>query len=237
MISLFKYMAPPHACSYLPDQVACMEYEYFTSIAAGEYEGRMKAGWRRFGSMLFRPSCRSCRQCQPLRIPVDRFQANRSQRRTWVRNHGEVERTIDAPGVSRTKLKLYDRYHVFQADFKDWPRHPPKDSAGYRESFIDNPFPTEEWCWWIGDRLVGVGYVDCLPNSLSAIYFYYDPEERDRSLGTYNVLAILEEAARRKIPHVYMGYYVAGCRSLAYKANFRPCEILTPEGQWTELGS
>jgi leucyl-tRNA---protein transferase len=97
---------------------------------------------------------------------------------------------------------------------------------------VDNPFPTEEWCYYIGERLVGVGYVDVLPEGLSAIYFYYDPAERQRSLGTYNVLAILEAARQRQLPHVYLGYYVAGYRSLEYKARFRPNEVLGRDGVW-----
>ena len=35
-----------------------------------------------------------------------------------------------------------------------------------------------------------------------------------------------------KFRNAYLGYYVAGCRSLEYKARFRPNEILDDEGQW-----
>ena len=44
--------------------------------------------------------------------------------------------------------------------------------------FVENPFPTEEWCYYDGARLIAVGYVDQLAEGLSAIYFYYDPDER-----------------------------------------------------------
>jgi arginine-tRNA-protein transferase len=67
---------------------------------------------------------------------------------------------------------------------------------------------------------------------MSAIYFFYDPDERDRSLGTWNVLSVIEEAARRKVPHLYLGYYVEGCRSLEYKARYRPNEVLADDGEW-----
>jgi arginine-tRNA-protein transferase len=77
-----------------------------------------------------------------------------------------------------------------------------------------------------------VGYVDELPSSLSAIYFYYDPEERHRSLGTWNVLQIIQEARTRQRPYVYLGYFVAGCPSLEYKANFVPNEVREPGGLW-----
>jgi arginyl-tRNA--protein-N-Asp/Glu arginylyltransferase len=48
------------------------------------------------------------------------------------------------------------------------------------------PFPTEEWTYYVGHRLIAVAYVDALPEALSAIYCYYDPTEAARSPGTFN---------------------------------------------------
>jgi arginine-tRNA-protein transferase len=198
---------------------------------------RMTQGWRRFGDTLFRPQCVSCTACHSLRVLVERFRPDRSQRRCHQINTGEVRLRIGAPGVSRAKLGLYDRYHAFQSAAKGWPEHPAKDAASYAHSFVDNPFPTQEWSYYLDERLVGVGYVDDLPGGLSAIYFFYDPNERHRSLGTWNVLQLIEQARARAIPHLYLGYYVAGCRSMAYKARFRPNEALGPNGRWQDLAT
>ena len=157
---------------------------------------------------------------------------DRSQRRAAKANEGEVELRIGEPRVSRSRLALYDRYHAFQSELKGWPLHPAKDPQSYAESFVYNPFPVEEWSYWLGRELIGVGYVDVLPGGMSAIYFYYDPDLRQRSLGTWNVLRIIEEAARRKVPYVYLGYFVDGCRSLEYKARLSPNETLGPDGVW-----
>jgi arginine-tRNA-protein transferase len=70
---------------------------------------------------------------------------------------------------------------------------------------------------------------------MSAIYFFYDPEARERSLGTWNVLRLLAVARERGLPFLYLGYYVAGCLSLAYKASFLPNQILHPGGQWRDF--
>ena len=235
MESLFTYVAPPSRCGYLPDQEWSLEYEYAADISAAEYMQRMLAGWRHFGRMLFHPKCHSCRACRSLRVLVDRFQPDRSQRRARKANEDAVRLRIGRPGVSRTKLALYDRYHAYQTEARGWPQHPAKDAESYADSFVNNPFAVQEWGYFLGTRLVGVGYVDVLPGGLSAVYFYYDPAERHRSLGTWNVLRMIEEAARLKLPHVYLGYYVAGCPSMEYKPRFRPNQLLGEDGDWHDF--
>ena len=232
MESLFRYQAPVSPCGYLPDRAWSLEYELVGSLSPAEYGQRMREGWRRFGHSLFRPQCPACRACQSLRVQAAAFQPNRSQRRCRKLNEGVVELRIGPPAVSRQKLKLYDRYHAFQVGAKGWPEHPAKDAASYRESFVENPFAVEEWTYYLDNHLAGVGYVDVVPEGLSAIYFYYEPALRQRSLGTWNVLCILDAARQRRLRHVYLGYFVAGCASLEYKANFQPNEILGADGVW-----
>ena len=232
MESLFTFTSPPSRCGYLPDREWSLRYEIVGQISAPEYSRRLRDGWRRFGYSLFRPECRTCRMCRSLRVPVATFRPDRSQRRAWAGSEAELRLEIGPPAVSTAKLDLYDKFHAFQHESKGWPEHGPETAADYTESFVDNPFPTQEWCYYLGDRLVGVGYVDCLAEGLSAIYFYHDPDERGRSLGTFNVLAVIRRAAELRLPHVYLGYYVEGCGSLEYKARFRPNQVLGPEGGW-----
>lgn len=232
MISLFTFVSPPGACGYLPDREWQLEYEVVGECSAAEYQERLKAGWRRFGYSLFRPVCEVCKMCQSVRVPVGAFRPDRAQRRAWAANAGDVRLEIGAPAVTAAKLDLYDKFHAFQSGTKGWPEHGPKDATDYAESFVGNPFPTEEWCYYVGDKLVGVGYVDALPEGLSAIYFYHDPDERSRSLGTFNVLSVIRATAARRLPHAYLGFYVEGCRSLEYKARYRPNEVLGVDGEW-----
>jgi arginine-tRNA-protein transferase len=166
--------------------------------------------------------------CQSLRIPVDAFRPDRSQRRAWKANEGSVTVRIGAPVLTVDRLELYRRFHLHQADAKQWPMPEPENLV----ALVDNPFPTEEWSYWLGERLIGVGYVDALAGGLSAIYFYYEPAERDRSLGTFNVLSVIASARQRALSHVYLGYYIDGYGSLAYKARFRPNEVRAADGQW-----
>ncbi len=166
--------------------------------------------------------------CQSLRVPVATFRPREGQRRAWNRNRGSVTVRIGRPSVTVERLELFAKFLRHGHQTKGWPA----DEGDQLGLMIANPFPTEEWCYYLDDRLIAVGYVDALPEGLSAIYFYHDPAERHRSLGTYNVMSIMAAARERGLPHVYLGYYVEGCRSLDYKARFRPNEVLRESGNW-----
>jgi arginine-tRNA-protein transferase len=226
--SRFTFVSKPARCEYLPDRDWQLQYEVVARMEPVEYLERLEAGWRRFGYALFRPVCTTCTMCQSIRVPVAEFEPHRTQRRVWRANAAALELRIGAPAVQPETLDLYLRFHRFQHRQKGWPAPDPEGL----EAFVDNPFATEEWQYWLDGRLVAVGYVDALPAGLSAIYFFWDPVEQQRSLGTFNVLSILAAARERCLPFVYLGYYVEGCRSLEYKARFQPNEILHPDGSW-----
>lgn len=233
MDSSDRELTEPYPCGYLPLQQARLESEYLIRISPEEYGERLVAGWRRFGRTLFRPSCRSCDACRSLRVATAGFQPDRSQRRAWrAASRSCVRLEIGEPGVDDERLDLFDRFHDHRTETRGWPLHEHGDRTQFAASYVWNPFPTEEWRYRLGGRLVGLGYVDALPVGLSGIYFVHDPDFRELSLGIFNVLQLIAEAACRGLPHVYLGYHVEGCGSLAYKAGFRPCERLGSDGRW-----
>lgn len=222
------FTSPPAPCPYLPDRISQLHYELHPAMGADDYMTKLREGWRRFGAVLFRPGCPSCRMCQSLRVPVAAFRPNESQRRAWKKNDGQVTIHVGSPSNTREKRELFERFHQHGCRTKGWP----VNGAPNLDLFVANPFRTEEWSYRLGGRLIGVGYVDALPDGLSAIYFVHDAADAKRSLGTYNVMATLAAARERGLPHVYLGYYVEGCRSLEYKGRFRPNETLTMDGLW-----
>ena len=183
-------------------------YGFAPGLQPSEYLERLTAGWRRMGPVIFRPDCPGCCKCLSLRVPVNSFRLSRTQRRILNRNTTDVGITIAVPTMTGARLELFKAFHEHGHQMKGWPA-PGNDIDGEAESrlelFLRNPFRTEEWTYWIGDRLVGVGYVDALAEGLSAIYFFHDPREHRRSLGTFNILKVIEAAGRRDLPHVYTG--------------------------------
>jgi leucyl-tRNA---protein transferase len=228
MESTLTLLAPLAPCEYLPDRISQLRYELAPHLRAADYVLRLQQGWRRFGYAMVRPDCPSCRMCQSLRVPVAAFRPSPGQRRVWKRNQGEVTVRVGAPSLSRDRLDLWARFHLHGHETKGWPAEAAADPG----MLLQNPFRTEEWTYSLGNRLIAVAYVDALPEALSAIYCYHDPTEGARSLGTFNILSLLASARERELPHVYLGYYVAGCRSLEYKGKFRPNEVLRPDGTW-----
>jgi arginyl-tRNA--protein-N-Asp/Glu arginylyltransferase len=215
---------PPSPCQYLPDQQCQLQQELWAELHPADYMGLVKDGWRRAGPVVYRPDCPDCRRCQSLRVPVDTFLPTESQRRAWRRNAADVEVRIGLPSNTPQCLELFGRFHSHGHRTKGWPA--PDEGDMVIDLLLMNPFRTEEWSYWIDGRLAGLGYVDALPEGLSAIYFIHDPDHHRRSLGTFNILMMIDAARRRNLPHVYLGYYVKGCRSLEYKARFSPNQIL-----------
>jgi arginine-tRNA-protein transferase len=231
-----KFLSSPDKCGYLPDRQWRLEYEYVSELTPAEYMERVRAGWRKYGHALFRPVCGNCTECQPIRIVVDKFNPSRSQRRAFKANQ-DVKIKIGEASLNRQTLDLYVKHHEHHADAIGWPQPDIRNSLSHLNSLSDNPFPIEEWCHYLDDELIGIAYVDPLPDGFSAVYSFYTPELLKRSLGTWMILAIVERAKQMGLPYVYLGYYVKDCRSMKYKAKFLPHEIRGMDGVWREITS
>ena len=232
MILLDRFVVGPDECAYLPERQSRMEYALVGRLSSEEYEARMNQGWRKFGHLLFHPVCDACAECRPLRVPVARFAPDRSQRRAAKRN-ADLTLRWALPTVDAARLALYRRYHAAQTLRRGWPAGE-KTAEEYAFSFVENPLPSVEITIWEGNALRAVVLTDVTPGAVSAVYHYHEPDCRERGLGTFALLQAIELARRLGKPYVHLGYYVAGCGSMAYKARFRPCEILGADGVWRE---
>jgi arginine-tRNA-protein transferase len=107
----------------------------------------------------------------------------------------------------------------------------------YRAMVEDTPITTGLVEFRDGrDRMVAACLTDWLSDGLSAVYSFFEPEEARRSLGTYAILWLIARARSLNLPYVYLGYWVPQSRKMAYKARFRPSEVLSG-GQWNVLSA
>jgi arginyl-tRNA--protein-N-Asp/Glu arginylyltransferase len=81
-----------------------------------------------------------------------------------------------------------------------------------------------------------VALTDVLSDGLSMVYSFYDPDHRNRSLGTFMILDHIARARRRGLAYVFLGYWVRDSRKMDYKDRFLPQERLLNEG-WTRFES
>ena len=79
-----------------------------------------------------------------------------------------------------------------------------------------------------------ISIVDELSDGLSSVYTFFDPLVKQASFGTYNILWQVEEARRRGLAYVYLGYWIGQSRKMSYKNQFRPIEGLS-RGEWKRL--
>lgn len=227
----YNYLAPPSQCHYLLDQQWQLEYRICAGLTSQMYLELLNQGWRRFGWTLFRPRCASCQACQPIRILVDSFRPDRSQRRVQKAN-ADTKLVISKPSIDAARLDLYHRHHQHHAETKGWPAPNRGDAVAHILSIVEGPFPVQEWAYYIDEQLVSLSYVDALADGYSGIYFYHDPELRKLSLGNWICISMIEQAKVDGLPYLYLGYYIKDCRSMEYKGKFAPNQVLTPDGTW-----
>ncbi|MCO5167296.1 MAG: arginyltransferase [Planctomycetes bacterium] len=217
-------------CAYLEDRSWALEMQPAPRSDAA-YRALLETHHRRSGWTVYRPVCRGCRACVPLRVPVDAFTPSKSQRRAARRN-ADVAVEVGPLEPTEEKWLLHDAFVRARFGDRDGGFRSLEDYAG---SFGASPVTTVEMRYRLGERLVGLGIVDLLPDVVSSVYFYFDPAEARRSLGTFSALrevALARETGRR---YLYLGYWIEACREMSYKARFRPCEVLGPDGAWTRL--
>lgn len=228
----FFYTTAPMPCPYLAGRT---ERKVVTELTGAESEALhdrlSRAGFRRSHNIAYSPVCPGCQACIPIRIACDRFQPDRTQRRV-ARDNADLTAQEAGARATAEQFTLFQRYQ--QA------RHNDGDMASmgfydYRAMIEDTPITTHVVEFREPDgRLVAACLTDRLSDGLSAVYSFYDPELERRSLGTYAVLWLVQRAVQLDLPFVYLGYWVPQSRKMAYKARFRPSEILTG-GHWREL--
>ena len=229
----FFYTTAPLPCPYLPGRT---ERKIVTELSGTEaealHERLSRAGFRRSHNIAYAPVCPVCQACVPIRVVSEEFTPDRTQRRILRAN---ADLTVSEMPARATA----EQFTLFQRYQKN--RHADGDMAAmgyydYRAMIEDTPISTGILEFRDAqDRLLGACLTDWLADGLSAVYSFFDTDEDKRSLGTFAVLWLIGRARSLGLPYVYLGYWVPESRKMAYKARFRPSEILI-SGAWHRLG-
>lgn len=219
----------PYPCPYLPGRMARQRGFRVPGMPGPLYHELMDRGFRRSGDVFYAMACDGCRLCVPIRVPVATFAPSKSQRRALRRNEDVTVQT-GTPVFTPAKFALYRRYLQVQHGRTD-EGGSGESEAEFAASMYGAVVDSVEVTYTLGDRLLAVSLLDVCPDSVSAVYHFYDPDERDRSLGVFSVLMEIEFARQLGVPHYYLGYWIEGAKTMHYKANYRPHELLRA-GRW-----
>ncbi len=230
------YVTAPQPCPYLPGR---HERKIFTHLSPDRpralIDNLLKGGFRRSQNIAYMPYCDHCAACVPVRVIASEFEAKRTLAKIWKMN-GDVEArrsqgkpTIEQYALFRTYIEarhadggmadmsLFDYSMMVQ------------DSAV--ETFLTEYRLRRPGRVGVKDSpLIAAVLCDRLSDGISLVYSFFDPDLGRRSLGNYMILEQLAFARSRGIPYVYLGYWIAGSRKMAYKTRFTPQEHLTPVG-------
>jgi leucyl-tRNA---protein transferase len=81
------YLSAEHACGYLSGYAARSAFvDPEWTLNGPRYQRLLEMGFRRSGGHVYRPHCRDCMRCVPVRVPVAQFRPSRSQRRCLQAN-------------------------------------------------------------------------------------------------------------------------------------------------------
>jgi arginine-tRNA-protein transferase len=165
-----------------------------------------------------------------VRIVAAQFQPNRSQRRAQ-RSHEALEARLLELKYHPEHYALYLRYqsHRHSGGGMD---HDSREQ--YRHFLLQSNVRSSLVEFREGGRLRMVSIVDRLEDGLSSVYTFFEPDLAGASLGTYNVIWQIALCRQLGLPYLYLGYWIAQSRKMAYKINFQPLEGLI-DGRWRPL--
>lgn len=233
MTSVPLLISAPYPCSYLDGeqaQSAFVNPSFKPDTAI--YSQLIAHGFRRSGDEVYRPYCAQCSQCVPVRLPVAQFQPSRKQKRCLQKNT-ETSVIIKPAVFEQAHYELYLRYqHQRHAEGEMVNTSP--------DQYIK--FLGSSWCntrfveFFRAGELAAVAIVDCLDDGLSAVYTFFDPKFSSYSPGVYAVLWQIHYAQEQGLDWLYLGFWIAECRKMNYKNQYRPLQGLI-DRQWRFLAT
>lgn len=228
------FLTAPSPCPYLDGQFERKVFTHLVGERAGELNDILtQGGFRRSQNIAYRPACESCRSCVSVRVLAGEFVASRTMRKITQKN-ADLTATVMEPAPTAEQFSLFRAYlddrhrrggmsDMTALDFAMMMEdsHVSTRVVEYRLPDPDRPR---------GGELVAVALTDRMGDGWSMVYSFYNADLASRSLGVHMILDHIDRARAEGLPHVYLGYWVAGSRKMEYKIRFQPQEHLGPKG-------
>ena len=217
-------------CPYLPMRTEQKLVIELRAVNVADLHTELsRGGFRRSHHLAYRPACRGCNACVPVRINTRAFVPTRSLKRIW-RNFQHLNATFHRP-ADEEHFALFRRYVRARHNESEMAR---MEQSEFAAMLHDSPVDTMVLSLRDDDgRLVAACLCDRLNDGISAVYSYFDPDVKG-SVGSHIIMRLVQAMAAISKPHVYLGYWIDGSETMAYKSRFPGVEALT-EGHWSPL--
>ncbi|MEQ8321490.1 MAG: arginyltransferase [Rhodospirillales bacterium] len=228
----FFFSTAPLPCPYIQGRI---ERRVVTELVGRDanalHDQLSMAGFRRSHGICYVPACPSCNACVAVRVVVDEYKPGKSLKRILNRN-ADLTAEIVEPVATHEQYALFSDYQRARHQGGDMSK---MDFLDYQALIEDTPVNTYvvEFRRPSG-TLAAACLVDRLSDGLSAVYSFFDVAEEERSLGTYMILWLINEAYDQELPYMYLGFWIDGCSNMSYKSRFKPLERITPDG-WERM--
>lgn len=228
----FFFSTAPLPCPYIQGRI---ERRVVTELVGRDanalHDQLSMAGFRRSHGICYVPACPSCDACVAVRVVVDEYKPGKSLKRILNRN-ADLTAEIVEPVATHEQYALFSDYQRARHQGGDMSK---MDFLDYQALIEDTPVNTYvvEFRRPSG-TLAAACLVDRLSDGLSAVYSFFDVAEEERSLGTYMILWLIDEAYGQELPYMYLGFWIDGCSNMSYKSRFKPLERITPDG-WVRM--
>ena len=224
------YKTTEYNCSYIDKMDAqSLVVTPYKSIDQNIFQDLIEKGFRRSGQYIYKPSCKSCTACIPIRLSVQKFLSSRSQKRIFKKHQH-----FDVREVSLAfKQEHFDLYSKYQNKRHSSINNDQNKIDDYNDFLIKSNVNSKLVEFWDGDLLKIVSIIDMMSDGISAVYTFFDPDDKKVSYGTYSIIWLINWCKTQQVKYMYLGYWIGECNKMKYKTNFKPYELYI-KGYWQE---
>ena len=224
------YVTTKYPCGYIEGRDAqSLVATPYKNINSKNFSNLINQGFRRSGQYVYKPNCKNCNACMPIRILVSSFTASRSQKR--------VKKYLDKLSVRLLPLAFdeehYDLYVNYQNNRHRNNSEKEDNIADYNDFLIRSNVNSKLVEFRLNNQLKMVTAIDIVDDGISAVYTFYDCSDRKLSLGTMSIIWLIDLCKKEKFSFLYLGYWISESQKMKYKKNFKPYELMI-DGVWQE---
>jgi len=227
------YVTTNYSCGYIKGQEAqSIVATPYKNVNSKNFKSLISQGFRRSGQYVYKPNCKNCSACIPIRLLASNFIASRSQKR--------LKKYLNKLSVELLPLNFNEEHYNLYVNYQN-KRHRNNDKseddvADYNDFLINSNVNSKLVEFRLNDQLKMITIIDIIDDGISAVYTFYDCSDQKLSLGTMSIIWLLGLCKKENLPFLYLGYWIHESQKMKYKTNFKPYELMI-KGVWQEATS